>query len=115
MTGFLNVPALDSSGTAATLSKSIVNDLLIRDLGFEGLVVTDAMNMEGAADQENQSENVSAEVKALMAGNDLLEFVVNPAKVIDAVKKAVSSGEIQIEDIDRKCRKILMVKRVGRS
>ena len=111
MTGFLNVPALDSSGTAATLSKSIVQDLLQRDYGFEGLVVTDAMNMEGAVDQDNPVDNNSAEVKALIAGNDLIEFVVNPEKVIDAIKKAISEGEISMETINRKCRKILILKR----
>ena len=111
MTGFLNVPALDSSSTAATLSKSIVQDLLQRDFGFEGLVVTDAMNMEGAVDQENPADNNSAEVKALIAGNDLLEFVVNPEKVIVAIEKAISEGEISMETINRKCRKILALKR----
>jgi beta-N-acetylhexosaminidase len=111
MTGFLNVPALDSTGTPATLSKSIIQNLLISDLGFEGLVVTDAMNMEGAVDDDTQSDAVGAAVKALIAGNDLLEFVVNPTKVIDAVKRAIESGEISAEDIDRKCRKILMLKR----
>ncbi|MEI7525916.1 MAG: glycoside hydrolase family 3 N-terminal domain-containing protein [Mariniphaga sp.] len=111
MTGFLNVPALDSSGTAATLSKVIVHDLLIRDYGFEGLIVTDALNMEGADEQEGQSDNNSAEVKALIAGNDLLEFVINPASVIEAVKKAISDGTISMESIERKCRKILMIKR----
>lgn len=111
MTGFLNVPALDSTGTAAAFSKPIVQDLLVKDLGFEGLIVTDAMNMEGAVDQENSADNSSAAVKALIAGNDLLEFVVNPAMVIDAVKTAISDGGITIGEIDRKCRKILMLKR----
>ena len=111
MTGFLNVPSLDSTGTAATLSKPIVKDLLIRDFGFKGLVVTDAMNMEGAVDQENSDDINSSEVKALIAGNDLLEFVVNPSKVIGAVKKAISDGEISMDEIDMKCRKILMLKR----
>jgi beta-N-acetylhexosaminidase len=108
MTGHLSVPALDSSGVAATLSKPIVQDLLINKYGFEGLVVTDAMNMEGIDDQ---NDNGSAEVKALVAGNDLLEFVVNPAKIIRAVKKAITDGQISSEDIDKKCRKVLMVKR----
>ena len=111
MTGFLNVPALDSAGTPATLSKSIVQDILISDLGFEGLVVTDAMNMEGAVDDDTQSDAVGAAVKALIAGNDLLEFVINPAKVIEAVKRAIETGELSAVDIDRKCRKILMLKR----
>lgn len=108
MTGHLSVPALDGSGVAATASYPMVHDLLVRDFGFEGLVVTDAMNMEGAADQD---ENISAEVKALIAGNDLLEFVLNPAKVIAEVKTALSEGLISQEEIDRKCKKILMVKR----
>ena len=111
MTGFLNVPALDSSGSAATLSKSIVQDLLQRDFGFKGLVVTDAMNMEGAVDQDNPRDNNAAAVKALIAGNDLLEFVVNPGKIIEAVKQAISDGEITMESIDKKCKKILMIKR----
>ena len=111
MTGFLNVPALDSSGAAATLSKPIVQDLLVRDYGFEGLIVTDALNMEGAVDQENTLNNNSAEVKALIAGNDLLEFVVNPEKAVAAIKNAISDGQISMNEIDKKCRKILMIKR----
>lgn len=108
MTGHLSVPALDTSGVAATVSIPMVQNLLLDEYGFEGLVVTDAMNMEGADDQEDQ---VSKEVRALMAGNDLLEFVINPAKVIGAVKKAVAEGQISIGAIDRKCKKILMLKR----
>ena len=108
MTGHLSVPALDSSGVTATISKAMVQDLLIGEYGFEGLVVTDAMNMEGADDQ---NDNTSTEVKALLAGNDLLEFVLSPAKVIVAVKKAIAEGEISVASIDRKCKKILMIKR----
>ncbi len=108
MTGHFIVPALDSTSVASTISKTIVNDLLIRDYGFEGLVVTDAMNMEGVTESENSE---SSEVKALVAGNDLLEFVSNPAKTIKAVKDAIENGKISVADINRKCRKILMVKR----
>lgn len=108
MTGHLSVPALDSSGVAATVSKPMVQNLLIGEYGFEGLVVTDAMNMEGADDPEDSD---GTEVKALLAGNDLLEFVVNPAKVIGTVKKAILEDQISIEAINRKCRKILMIKR----
>jgi beta-N-acetylhexosaminidase len=108
MTGHLSVPALDHSGVAATVSIPMVQKLLVDEYGFEGLVVTDAMNMEGADDRDDQ---VSKEVKALIAGNDLLEFVINPAKVIGAVKKAIADGQISVEAIDRKCKKILMIKR----
>ena len=108
MTGHLSVPALDSSGAAATVSKPMIHDLLMGEYGFEGLIVTDAMNMEGAEDPEN---NDGTEVKALIAGNDLLEFVLNPGKVIEEVKKAILKDQITIEEINKKCRKILMIKR----
>ena len=108
MTGHLSVPALDSSGVAASASKLMVNGLLRGQFGFEGLVVTDAMNMEGADDQDDSSDPC---VKALIAGNDLLEFVVNPSKTIIAVKKAIADGQISVEEIDLKCKRILMVKR----
>jgi len=108
MTGHLSVPALDKSGAAATVSKPIVQDLLVNEFGFEGLIVTDALNMEGVADKDDR---ISTEVKALIAGNDLLEFVINPAKVIGMVKKAIADGQISTGEIDRKCKKILMIKR----
>lgn len=108
MTGHLSVPSLDSSGVAATGSKPMIKDLLIGEFGFEGLVVTDAMNMEGAEDPVDRD---STEVNALLAGNDLLEFVINPTKVIGTVKKAISDGQISIEAINAKCKKILMIKR----
>ncbi len=108
MTGHLSVPSLDSSRVAATGSKPMIQDLLIGEFGFEGLVVTDAMNMEGAEDTEDLD---STEVKALLAGNDLLEFVLNPTKVIGAVKKAISNGQISVDAINAKCKKILMIKR----
>jgi len=105
MTGHLNVPALDESGKAATASPKITNELLQHQMGFSGLVVSDAMNMAGL------SNIVDPEVAALSSGVDLLEFVPNPAKTIAAIKKAVVSGVLSVEDINRKCRKVLMVKR----
>jgi len=108
MTGHLSVPALDSSGVAASTSKSIIQNLLIGEFGFEGLVVTDAMNMEGI-DEQKDSDNAC--VKALIAGNDLIEFVVNPTKTIKAINKAILDGDLSIEAINRKCKKILMIKR----
>jgi beta-glucosidase-like glycosyl hydrolase/CubicO group peptidase (beta-lactamase class C family) len=108
MTGHLSVPAMDSSGVAASVSNAIVKDLLLGQYGFEGLVVTDAMNMEGAIDPDDKSDPC---VKALVAGNDIVEFVVNPAKTIEAVKKAISAGRITMDEIDLKCKKVLMVKR----
>lgn len=108
MAGHLSVPALDSSGVAASVSKIMVKDLLIGRYGFEGLIVTDAMNMKGAKERQDGADEC---VKALIAGNDLLEFVVDPPKVIAAVKKAIANGQITVGEIGLKCKKVLMVKR----
>jgi beta-glucosidase-like glycosyl hydrolase/CubicO group peptidase (beta-lactamase class C family) len=108
MTAHLSIPALDSTMVPASLSKQVIKDLLIKELGFRGLIVTDAMNMQGIADQV---KNGSAEVMALAAGNDMMEFILDPAKSISAIKKGIEEGKISIQDIDAKCRKILMIKR----
>lgn len=108
MTGHISVPSLDAKGAAASVSELMINKLLIGDMKFEGLVVTDAMNMSGVA---NKNDRDDAGVKALIAGNDLLEFVVNPEKTIASIRNAVRDGRISIEQINNKCRKILMVKR----
>ncbi len=69
MIGHLNVPALDPSGVPATLSKRIITDLLKHEMGFRGLVVTDAMNMSAITKYYSAAE---ATVKAVQAGNDMI-------------------------------------------
>lgn len=108
MTGHLSVPDLDSSYIPATLSKKIIRNLLIDEMGFKGLIVTDAMNMQGIAAQVKEG---NADVIALAAGNDLLEFVPDPAKTIASIKNALADGSLSYDDINKKCRKILMIKR----
>lgn len=108
MTGHLQVPALEpNTKIPATLSSRVIKTKLKKDLGFEGLVITDAMNMTGAG-KTSSSELV---VKALKAGNDMVEIVPNLGKAIAAVKAAVGSGAITVDEIDAKCRKILAVKK----
>jgi len=108
MVGHLDVPALDSTGTPASLSKPISGKLLHDELEFQGLTVTDAMNMKGAS---VKGPSGTADVMALAAGNDVLEFVTDPKAAIKAIKKAVRKGILTKEQIDQKCRKVLMVKR----
>lgn len=109
MTGHLQVPALEpNSRIPATLSSKIINHKLKKDLGFNGLVITDAMNMKGVGKPNEIAQSV---VQALKAGNDMLEIVPRLELAIAAVKKAVLSGEISVEEIDLKCRKILSVKK----
>lgn len=108
MTGHLQVPALEPNGKVpASLSSKIIKNKLKRDLGFEGLVITDAMNMSGVG-KASSGELV---VRALKAGNDMVEIVPNLGKAILAVKLAVKSGVISKDEIDSKCRKILAVKK----
>lgn len=105
MVGHLKVPALDPSGAPASLSKKITTDFLQNDLGFSGLVFTDALAMKGAS---MSGENNC--VSALLAGADILLGSGNPAKDLDAVAEAVSSGRISQNEIDKHCRKVLTYK-----
>lgn len=108
MVAHLFIPALDTSkNTASTLSSKIVNDLLKKELKYDGLIFTDALNMKGVSKFYKPGE---VDVKALVAGNDVLLFSEDVPKAIIEIKNAVSRGEITQEEIDRRCRKILMAK-----
>ncbi len=109
MTAHLQVPALESNPKlSASLSPNVIKDLLIRRYGFQGLVVTDAMNMQGVSKKYSPDESA---VMALRAGNDMLEVVPDLGQAIEAVKKAVQKGKISKDEIEWKCRKILALKR----
>ena len=107
MTSHLSVPALDSSGIPASLSPLIIDGLLKKDLHFTGLCFTDAMNMKGVTTTSAPGE---AEVKALLAGNDILLFPENLEKAVPAIKKAITDSLITEKLINEKCHKILMAK-----
>jgi len=108
MVAHLEVPSLDSTkGQPSTLSKPIVTDLLERELGFRGLVFTDALNMKGVADADKPGE---IELRALLAGNDVMLFPQDPAKAIERIRLAVENGEIDRAVIDHKCLKVLRAK-----
>ncbi|WP_236027399.1 glycoside hydrolase family 3 N-terminal domain-containing protein [Gelidibacter pelagius] len=107
MVAHLNIPALDSTGIPSTLSKPIITDLLKNKMGFEGLIVTDAMNMKALT--KTYSPGI-VDKDAILAGNDLLEFTENVPKAISEIKKAIERGLITQEEIDRRVRKVLAVK-----
>ena len=108
MVAHLSVPALDTAkNTPSTLSSKIVTDLLKKELNFEGLVFTDALNMKGVSKFYQPGE---VDAKALVAGNDVLLFSGDVPKAIAEIKNAVLRGEITQEEIDKRCKKILMVK-----
>jgi beta-glucosidase-like glycosyl hydrolase len=87
MTSHISFPALDPSGTAATLSAPILTDLLRRDLGFDGLIVTDALIMQGVLDA-GEGEG-GAVVGAVQAGCDALLYPTDLHLVADALQRAL--------------------------
>ncbi len=109
MVAHLNVPGLQGKTILpTTLDSNIVQGLLKDSLAYEGIVVTDALNMKGVT--KGTSEHEIA-LKALMAGNDMLIFPTDSKKAIDYIMKAVDNGTIPQEIIDRKCLKVLRVKK----
>ena len=108
MVAHLYIPSLDSTeNMASTLSPKIVTGLLKNELGFEGLIFTDALNMKGVSSYYAPGE---VDVKALLAGNDILLFAENVPLAISKIKAAVSEGKITQEEIDKRCLKILKAK-----
>ncbi len=122
MTAHLAIPSLDDTPLKqpftestpvmpASLSKKIVTDLLRDELGYEGLVFTDALNMKGVSSHFAPGE---VDLKALLAGNDILLFPEDVGKAISMIKEAVNDGRVTKEQINKTVRKILKAKfRVG--
>lgn len=109
MVGHLRVPALDSSSNAITsLSRAVVTDYLRKDVGFDGLVITDAMGMKAV--KSIYSKNGEAEIQALLAGVDIVLMPSDLSAAISAIKAAVRQGRISEELIDERCRRVLAFK-----
>jgi len=102
MVGHLHAPTLGEK--PASISQGVIMRTLIDELRFQGLVVTDALEMKGIAGHEDVC------AKALIAGNDVLLAPRNLKKEIDGVMTAIKKGRLSEEEIDRKCRKVLMFK-----
>ncbi len=99
MTAHVVVPALDPSGLPATRSRAILHDLLREELGFEGLVVTDSLQMAGAKDAHKTEAEVAVEL--LEAGVDLFVDAVDPEALIAGLAEAVERGRLDEALLDR--------------
>lgn len=106
MVGHIAVPALDASGTPASLSPMITDKILRDDMGFQGLIYTDALGMKGAVDPKGRNTSVAA----FLAGADVLLNPLNIAKDIDALVAAVKDGTISKAELERRCKKVLRYK-----
>ncbi|MFD8064470.1 glycoside hydrolase family 3 protein [Streptomyces parvulus] len=107
MTAHLQVPALDPSNEPATLSPTILQDVLRGELGFDGVIVTDALNMQGVRTKYGDDR---VPVLALKAGADQLLFPPSIDVAYNGVLAAVRTGEITEDRLDASVLRILRVK-----
>jgi beta-N-acetylhexosaminidase len=108
MTGHLSIPALEPDpNTPATLSPHILTGLLREELGYQGIIVTDAMDMGGITVRYAPGD---AAVRAILAGVDALLMPPVPDAAFEALQTAVKSGRIPMERLDASVRRILQAK-----
>lgn len=108
MSAHLRIPAFDSTPVMpGSLSPLIVNKLLKDELGFKGLVFTDALNMKGVSAFYSAGD---IELMALLAGNDILLCPQSVSKAVNTIDKAIKNGLYSDSLLDLKVRKILIYK-----
>jgi beta-N-acetylhexosaminidase len=107
MTAHLAVPALEPENEPATVSSKILNGVLREELGFRGIIVTDAMDMQGVASLFEPGE---ACVRAIEAGADVLLMPRSAEIAINSLVSAVAKGRIARERIDESVAKVLSAK-----
>jgi beta-N-acetylhexosaminidase len=102
------MPALDSSNVPGTLSPKVLTALLRGELGFKGMIISDAMDMRGVLDQYGSDEAVK---RAISAGIDVLIQPLDVSKTIDAVVAGVSEGRYSEARLDSSVRRVVEAKR----
>ena len=108
MVAHLNVPALEPDPKIpSTLSKKIITDYLKGELGFQGIVITDALNMDGVAKMYAPGD---VDYKAFLAGNDFLLFSQDVKTGKEKILAAIDRGEISEDRLAESVKKILMAK-----
>jgi len=108
MVAHLYLPAIDSTkNLATTLSKPLVTGLLKEKMKYKGLVFTDALNMKGVSKFYKPGE---VDLRALMAGNDVLLFSEDVPVALAKIKAAIKAGLLTQEEIDQRVKKILHAK-----
>ncbi|MDX1544904.1 MAG: glycoside hydrolase family 3 N-terminal domain-containing protein, partial [Christiangramia sp.] len=114
MVAHLNVPALESKdGLPASLSESIVTDILKNNMGFNGLIFTDALGMKGVAKNKEPGE---VDLQAFLAGNDILLMSEDVGKASKSIIDAYNEGIITETRLEISVKKILAAKyKVGLS
>ena len=106
MTAHLRVPALETRSIPSSLSPNVCTDLLKKDLGFQGLIFTDGLEMEGVQTQSLGDIGVAA----LLAGNDILLGPASPEAQLNNLVLAYWDGRLPAKLIEEKVRKVLAYK-----
>ena len=108
MIAHLSIPALDTTrNRPSTLSPAIVTNLLKNELGFQGLIFSDAMNMKGVT---KYFPSGKADELGLEAGMDVLEFTEDVPAALAQIKQAIADGRITQASLDARCLKVLRAK-----
>jgi len=108
MTAHLHIPSLDARETVpSSLSEVVIDSLLKKQMGFKGLIFTDALDMKSIT---SHYKPVEAAEMALLAGNDILLMPDDVPEIINHLTRLVKRGKIGQELIDNRCRKILAAK-----
>ncbi|WP_298805073.1 glycoside hydrolase family 3 protein [uncultured Pseudokineococcus sp.] len=107
MTAHIVVPSLDPSGVPATLSEPIMTGVLREEMGFEGVITTDSLEMEGVRTMFGDGE---VAVRAVEAGADVLLMPAQPRVAVDALLGAVASGRLTEERLDESVERVLRLK-----
>ncbi|WP_345559097.1 glycoside hydrolase family 3 protein [Streptomonospora halophila] len=107
MTAHVLMPALDDSGEPSTLSPDVIGGVLRDEFGYDGIVTTDALNMEGVRQTHSDGE---VAVRAVLAGADQLLMPPDPQAAFEALRGAVRKGRISTERLDRSVLRILTAK-----
>lgn len=106
MIGHLSIPKIDSN-YPSSLSKAIITDLLKNEMGFKGLVITDALNMGALAKNFNEKEIYEL---AINAGVDILLMPKSPSSALQYIKQSINEGRIKESQITNSVKKILTIK-----
>lgn len=107
MIGHLNIPDLVENNRPSSIASVVVQDLLQKQMGFKGLVITDAMDMKGVVDFVGKS---NADLEAFLAGNDVILISNENLAGIKAIKHAVTRGQITEVRLAHSVKKVLAAK-----
>ena len=108
MVAHIALPQIDTFDLPASLSPEVIMGILKKDMGFKGLVISDALNMKALSFYQEPGER---ELQAFLAGNDILLFPNDVPEAIELIKSKISLNPVLENQLNHSCRQVLMVKK----